>query len=250
MVRLWCLTNRQVARAFRLASSMAVGGNIRCRPGKSAFLSQRLVAQRCGAHLRGAFAKTAAEGPVEMRKIAEAGIIGDSADGAVSEALVAEHAAGPCKPVVEDELRKGEALALEQHLYVARRDAMLCGKARERQFVIVQAVEDFRFDGIQARRAGTAANPRPGRIWYRAEYECDEIMHVTDHEAAQFGCRQTQLLNELSVARQQLTRVGLVVRDSHHRDEPKTRSRQTPDHVESGGRPSLLFYASAAGLAL
>jgi hypothetical protein len=157
-----------------------------------------------------------------MGKIAETGVVGDCTDGAVSEAPIAEHAVGPCKPVVEYELRKGEALAREQHLYVPRRDTMLCGKACKRQFMIVQAVEDFRFDGIQARRAWTAASPRPGRIWCRrAEYERDEIMDVTDHEAAQFRCRQTQPLHELGVARQQLTRVSLVVRISDHRGEPK-----------------------------
>jgi hypothetical protein len=90
------------------------------------------------------------------------------------------------------------------------------GNACERQFVTVQAIEDFRFDRFQAKRPCAATIPGLGRISCRAAHERGEIVQMTDHEVAQFWCRHAQALNGLSVTRQQLMCVDLMVRIFDH----------------------------------
>src|SRR5260370_34616886 len=83
-------------------------------------------------------------------------------------------------------------------------DAMACRKGGERQFVTVQAVEDFRFDRIQARSAHAAAVRSFGGVTRSAERKRDEIVDVTDHELAEFRCREFLLvLDDADAARQQ-----------------------------------------------
>jgi len=74
----------------------------------------------------------AAEGAVEMREIAKAGLIGDRADGALCQPWIAQHAMGALETLVEQELRERRSLALEQHLHVARGDVMACREAGAR----------------------------------------------------------------------------------------------------------------------
>jgi hypothetical protein len=80
-----------------------------------------------------------------MRDIAEAGLIGDRADGALREPWIAQHAMCVRQTLVEQEPRERRSVALEQHLHVARADAMACRDVGECQFVTVQAIEDFPF---------------------------------------------------------------------------------------------------------
>ncbi len=150
-----------------------------------------------------------------MREIAEAGVIGDRADGPLRQPGIAQHAMRAGKALVEQEPRECRSLALEQHLHVARGDAMACRKVGERQFVTVQAVEDFHFDRMQARRAHAAAIRSLGGISRRAERERHEIVDMADHDVVQFGCRQALVLDEMNVFRQQLQRFVLA------RDRPQ-----------------------------
>jgi hypothetical protein len=97
--------------------------------------------------------------------------------------------------LIEQEPRECRSLALEQHLG----DAMACRKIGERQVVTVQAVEDLRFDGMQARCAHAAPIRNHGSIARRTERKRDEIVDMTDSEVAQFGRRQALVLDERNV---------------------------------------------------
>ena len=151
------------------------------------------------------FTIPAAEDSVEMREIAEAGLVGDRTYGSLRKQWIAQHLMGARQTLVEQEPRERRSVALEQHLHVARRDAVAGCEAGERQFVTVQAVEDFRFDRMQARSAHAAAIRNRSSIARRAERKRDEIVEMSDHKAAQFGGRKALLVvEEADVARQQL----------------------------------------------
>jgi hypothetical protein len=69
---------------------------------------------------------------------------------------------------------------------------------------MVQALQDFRFDGMQAHSAD-AASIRNRRIARRPERKRDEIVDMMNHKVTQFGGRHALLVVENSnVARQQL----------------------------------------------
>ena len=72
-----------------------------------------------------------------MREIAEAGLVGDRGDGLLREQRIAEHAMRARQTLVEHEPRERRSVALEQHLHVARGDAVTCCEAGEREFVTV-----------------------------------------------------------------------------------------------------------------
>jgi hypothetical protein len=62
--------------------------------------------------------------------------------------------------------------------------------------VTVQAVEDFRFDRMQARSAHASAICNCSSIACRAERKRDEIADMSDHKATQFGARQALMVVE------------------------------------------------------
>jgi hypothetical protein len=71
----------------------------------------------------------------------------------------AQHERRALEALVEQEPRERRSLALEQHLHIAGRDPVARREAGERQFLTVQAVEDFRLNRIQACGAQAVAMP-------------------------------------------------------------------------------------------
>lgn len=66
----------------------------------------------------------APEGAIEIGRITEAGLIGNGADGPADETRAGEHAMCTHQALTEHELRDGDALRLQQHMNVARHDAL------------------------------------------------------------------------------------------------------------------------------
>ena len=76
--------------------------------------------------------------------------------------------------LVEQEPRERGSVALEQHLHVSRGNAVARCDVGEREFVTIQAVEDFPFDRMQARGAHAAAiRDRSGIACRRAQARRD-----------------------------------------------------------------------------
>ena len=163
-----------------------------------------------------------------MGEIAEACLDGDRRDGLPREQRIAQHAMRTGQALVEQEPQERRSVALEQHLHVARGEALARREPRQRKFVAVQAVEDFRFDRIEARGAHASAIRDRGGVACRPKRKRDEILDMMDHEAAQFGGRQALLIvEEAELARQQLQSFA-VARDRPHECvfEPRNEKRE------------------------
>jgi hypothetical protein len=159
------------------------------------------------AHRRAFHTISAEESAVEMRQIAEAGVIGDRADGALCQPGIAQHPVRAPQALVEQKSRECRSFALKQDLHITRRDAMARRKADDRQVVTVQAVEDVRLDRVQARRAQAAVLGALGGVARRAQRERGEIVDVIGRGAAEFGrCQRLRLIEETDVARQEVQR--------------------------------------------
>src|ERR1700722_7706291 len=128
-----------------------------------------------------------------MGKIAEASLVDDRADGSLREQGITEHIMRARQTLVEQEPRERRSVALEQRLHMARGAPMARCEPGERQFVTVQAAQDFHFNRMQARGAHAPTIRSCGSIARWPERKRDEIINIIDDKLMQCGARNVLL---------------------------------------------------------
>src|SRR5215469_112583 len=136
-----------------------------------------------------------AKGAIEIGEIAEPDIERHRANAAVAKARIAQHPVRASKPPAQDEGGEREPLALEELVYVTRRDALVPRDGGNGQSAVAEVRINIADDRPQSRGTDTAAFGNRPAVSRRADGGRYEIVDVGDDEPLKLGCIEGLLTN-------------------------------------------------------